>query len=137
MINLESNTVDCDLVKIHILEHPRGQKEVAILLEANLNVPQSSEGIIIFVHGSGSGRLRQLRFDISLLSKRLIFAIDWIINNPDTKSLSIRLFGASTGAAAALVGAAERGAVSAIVSRGGRPELAGKDILRRVVHLLC
>ncbi|HYT41765.1 MAG TPA: dienelactone hydrolase family protein, partial [Methylomirabilota bacterium] len=65
-------------------------------------------------------------------SKRLVFAIDWIMNNPVTKNLSIGLFGASTGAAAALVAAAERGAVSAIVSRGGRPDLAGKDILRRV-----
>jgi putative phosphoribosyl transferase len=168
MIKRESNnTVDCGLIKIPILEHPLGRKEVTILLEANLNVPQSSEGIIIFVHGSGSGRhsqrnrsvagklnedglatllldlltmeeeridnqTRQLRFDIGSLSKRLVFAIDWITNNPVTKNLSIGLFGASTGAAAALVAASERGAVSAIVSRGGRPDLAGKDILRRV-----
>ena len=60
MIKRESNnTVGCGLIKIPILEHPLGRKGVTILLEANLNVPQSSEGIIIFVHGSGSGRHSQ------------------------------------------------------------------------------
>jgi putative phosphoribosyl transferase len=76
---------------------------------------------------------RQLRFDIDLLSKRLIAAINWITNTLDIKNLTVGLFGASTGAAAALVAAAERpDVVSAIVSRGGRPDLAGKDILRKV-----
>lgn len=76
---------------------------------------------------------RQLRFDIGLLSKRLISTIDWIGNNPDTKNLTVGLFGASTGAAAALVAAAKRtDVVSAIVSRGGRPDLAGQDILKSV-----
>ena len=64
---------------------------------------------------------------------RLISTLDWIINNPDTKNLSVGLFGTSTGAAAALVAAAERSAiVKAIVSRGGRPDLAGKEILTKV-----
>jgi len=76
---------------------------------------------------------RQLRFDIGLLSKRLIYTIDWIMNNPDTKNLAVGLFGASTGAAAALVAASETtDIVSVIVSRGGRPDLAGKNILRSV-----
>ena len=76
---------------------------------------------------------RKLRFDIGLLSKRLTSAVDWVANNPDTKNLTVGLFGASTGAAAALVSASERPEiVSAVVSRGGRPELAGKDILRKV-----
>jgi dienelactone hydrolase len=151
------------LVKIPVV----GSKET-IFLQANLYVPQRSDGTIIFAHGSGSSRnsrrnqsfaeklnedglatllldllsadeekidnqTRELRFDIGLLSKRLISAIDWIMNNPDTNNFSIGLFGASTGAAAALVAAAERqDVVSAMVSRGGRPDLAGKDILRKV-----
>jgi len=76
---------------------------------------------------------RQLRFDIGLLSKRLISTIDWIMNNPGTKNLAVGLFGASTGAAAALVAASERpNIVSVIVSRGGRPDLAGQSILGSV-----
>ena len=76
---------------------------------------------------------RRLRFDINLLSMRLISTLDWIINNSDTQNLSVGLFGASTAAAAALVAAAERPAiVKAIVSRGGRPDLAGKEILTKV-----
>lgn len=71
-------------------------------------------------------RTRHLRFDIDLLAQRLIGATDWLQQNPRTRSLSICYFGASTGAAAALVAAAERPEViKAIVSRGGRPDLAG------------
>ncbi|MEM2139805.1 dienelactone hydrolase family protein [Nitrososphaera sp.] len=67
----------------------------------------------------------QLRFDIGLLAKRLVGATDWLAENDLTKNLPIGYFGASTGAAAALVAAAERQqAVKAIVSRGGRPDLA-------------
>jgi dienelactone hydrolase len=133
-----------------------------------LRIPQNSAGLVVFVHGSGSGRLslrnqsvaerlnkdglatllfdlltmseekidnqtRRLRFDINLLSMRLISTLDWIINNPDTQNLNVGLFGASTGAAAALVAAAERPAiVKAIVSRGGRPDLARTEILTKV-----
>jgi putative phosphoribosyl transferase len=133
-----------------------------------LHIPQSAAGLVVFAHGSGSGRhsprnqsvaeklnkdgiatllldlltineekidnqTRQLRFDINLLSVRLITALNWIMNNPNTRSLSVGLFGASTGAAAALIAAAERHSiVSVIVSRGGRPDLAGRDSLRRV-----
>ncbi|MTE17992.1 hydrolase [Streptomyces sp. TRM43335] len=66
------------------------------------------------------------RFDIPLLARRLVAAVDWLAARPDTTGLPIGLFGASTGAAAALVAAAERPeTVRAVVSRGGRPDLAG------------
>lgn len=67
-----------------------------------------------------------LRFNIGLLADRLVGVTDWVIRNQDTQKLRIGYFGASTGAAAALVAAADRpGAVNAVVSRGGRPDLAG------------
>jgi dienelactone hydrolase len=67
-----------------------------------------------------------LRFDIGLLARRLTGAIDWLAHEPRTHALAVGLFGASTGAAAALVAAAHRPAhVRAVVSRGGRPDLAG------------
>jgi putative phosphoribosyl transferase len=70
-----------------------------------------------------------LRFDIELLAERLVGATDWLGRRPDTRDLAIGYFGASTGAAAALVAAAARpDAVSAIVSRGGRPDLAGRAL---------
>jgi pimeloyl-ACP methyl ester carboxylesterase len=75
-----------------------------------------------------------LRFDIGLLSGRMISAVDWLIREakPDGSPLPVGLFGASTGAAAALVAAAERPkAVRAVVSRGGRPDLAA-DVLPSV-----
>jgi dienelactone hydrolase len=73
-----------------------------------------------------------LRFDIALLARRLVRAIDWLAAEPATRALPIGLFGASTGGGAALVAAAERpAAVGAVVSRGGRPDLAG-DALPRV-----
>jgi len=73
-----------------------------------------------------------LRFDIGLLAKRLAGTTNWIIKNSDTKNLSIGYFGASTGAAAALVASVDCPvAISAIVSRGGRPDLAG-PVLPRV-----
>jgi putative phosphoribosyl transferase len=65
------------------------------------------------------------RFDIRLLANRLIGATAWVKQNPETRNLNIGYFGASTGAAAALLSAAEhQGDVAAIVSRGGRPDLA-------------
>lgn len=67
-----------------------------------------------------------LRFDIGLLAERLVGASDWLAQNPDTQRLSLGYFGASTGAGAALVAAAKRpDKVAAVVSRGGRPDLAG------------
>jgi dienelactone hydrolase len=75
---------------------------------------------------------RHLRFDIPLLARRLAAATDWILQDAQTRSLPIGYFGASTGAAAALVAAADRpDAVAAIVSRGGRPDLA-QPVLARV-----
>jgi dienelactone hydrolase len=69
---------------------------------------------------------REHRFDIDLLATRLIAALDWAGVAPATRSLPLGLFGASTGAGAALVAAARRpAAVGAVVSRGGRPDLAG------------
>ena len=68
----------------------------------------------------------RLRFDIPLLAHRLVMATDWLARQPETQRLRLGFFGASTGAAAALVAAAERpDRVSAVVSRGGRPDLAG------------
>ena len=76
-------------------------------------------------------RTSQLRFDIELLAERLVDATDWLTQSPDTKDLRIGYFGASTGAAAALQAAAVRPeAAGAIVSRGGRPDLAGMALVR-------
>ncbi|PLW81064.1 hydrolase [Kineobactrum sediminis] len=72
---------------------------------------------------------RELRFDIPLLSRRLGGAVQWLEEREDTRQLSVGLFGSSTGAAAALIAAAanpER--VAAVVSRGGRPDLAGDSL---------
>jgi putative phosphoribosyl transferase len=69
---------------------------------------------------------RHLRFDISFLAQRLLAATDWLNQNPDLKALKIGYFGASTGAGAALMAAAEHPHhLAAVVSRGGRPDLAG------------
>lgn len=71
------------------------------------------------------------RFDIRLLARRLADATDWLRTQPEVNGLPIGYFGASTGAAAALVAAADRGdRIAAIVSRGGRPDLAGNDLPR-------
>jgi pimeloyl-ACP methyl ester carboxylesterase len=71
-------------------------------------------------------RTRELRFDIPLLAERLSGATDWTRKQPPTRALPVGYFGASTGAGAALIAAAEHaGRVGAVVSRGGRPDLAG------------
>jgi len=76
-------------------------------------------------------RTALLRFDIDLLAERLVDVTDWLAQFPDTKQLRIVYFGASTGAAAALVAAAARSdVVDAVVSRGGRPDLAGAALTR-------
>jgi putative phosphoribosyl transferase len=70
-------------------------------------------------------RTRQFRFDLDLLTERLIRATEWLKKNPQTRTLRIGLFGSSTGAAAALIAAAKLvDDVRAVVSRGGRPDLA-------------
>lgn len=77
-------------------------------------------------------RTRELRFDIGLLGRRTVGAVDWLQARPSTAALRVGCFGASTGAAAALIAAAERpDRVGAVVSRGGRPDLA-RESLRRV-----
>lgn len=74
---------------------------------------------------------RRLRFDISLLAERLVDATRWMTHQRETRSLRIGYFGASTGGGAALVAAAEVGkAIHAVVSRGGRPDLAGEALQR-------
>jgi dienelactone hydrolase len=76
-------------------------------------------------------RTAHLRFDIAFLARRLAAATDWVQTKAETAGLPLGYFGASTGAAAALVAAAERPkAVRAIVSRGGRPDLAGPALAR-------
>jgi len=70
----------------------------------------------------------EFRFNIDLLTKRLIHAKDWVKANDEYRDLNIGYFGASTGAAAALKADAKEGGVYAIVSRGGRPDLAGTDL---------
>src|SRR4051812_38739437 len=144
-----------------------------ITLEGDLAVPAGARGIVLFAHGSGSGRhsprnrfvasslqagglatllfdllteeeeyrersTRHLRFDIGLLARRLVDATDWLAGRPETRGLRVGYFGASTGGGAALVAAAERPeAVGAVVSRGGRPDLAGEALGRvRVPTLL-
>jgi pimeloyl-ACP methyl ester carboxylesterase len=129
-------------------------------LTGNLLIPTAAEGIVVFAHGSGSGRhsprnrfvadvlvnkglatllidlltqeeemidlqTAELRFDIRLLAERLGGVTDWLAGEPSTADLLVGYFGASTGAAAALIAAADRPKkVRAIVSRGGRPDLA-------------
>jgi putative phosphoribosyl transferase len=124
-------------------------------LQALLGVPPDATGLVIFAHGSGSGRLsprnnyvadalrangqatllldlltpteeqdRRNVFDIGLLASRLKSAAIWARQQPDLRQLPIAYFGASTGAAAALVAAADDTQIAAIVSRGGRPDMA-------------
>jgi putative phosphoribosyl transferase len=69
-----------------------------------------------------------LRFDIALLARRLAAASTWVANHPETSTLALGYFGASTGAAATLIAAASDVRVRAIVSRGGRPDLAGSKL---------
>jgi len=137
-----------------------------VTLEGDLAVPGDAAGIVLFAHGSGSGRhsprnrfvaerfreawlgtllidlltepeeridvrTAHLRFDIGLLSDRLAGAIDWLGLDERTAALPVGLFGASTGGGAAIAAAALRPPrVKAIVSRGGRPDLAGATLSR-------
>lgn len=76
----------------------------------------------------------QLRFDIAFLAQRILDAMLWLGENPSTRELSIGLFGSSTGGAAALVAAAHRPSdVAAVVSRGGRTDMAGSSL----AHVAC
>ena len=76
-------------------------------------------------------RTRELRFDIPLLADRVVAAVDWLEGRDDLRALPLALFGASTGAAAALVAAEQRAdRVRLVISRGGRPDLAGEALPR-------
>lgn len=137
-------------------------------LHGDLAVPARATGLVLFAHGSGSGRhsarnrqvARRLqeaglatllfdlltleeeqvdlrtsehRFDIALLTRRVEAAAEWTRTEPRLRDLPLGLFGASTGSAAALIAAAQLGGrVRAVVSRGGRPDLAGPVALAAV-----
>jgi putative phosphoribosyl transferase len=157
---------------IGLLERARQEERTVsvsagpVELEGSLGVPSDAGGVVLFAHGSGSGRhsprnryvarvLREaglatllidlltpdeeeadlrtgyLRFDVELLAQRLAAAIGWLRQNQDIRDLRVGYFGASTGAGAALIAAAEHPReVGAVVSRGGRPDLAGEALPR-------
>jgi putative phosphoribosyl transferase len=136
----------------------------SVSLAGDLVIPSRASGVVLFAHGSGSGRhsprnqfvaeelqtaglatllidlltteeeaaerhTGHLRFDIGLLAERLIAATRWLDQQPATRSLGLGYFGASTGGGAALVAAAAAPTrVDAVVSRGGRPDLAGEAL---------
>ncbi len=134
-----------------------------VILEGDLRVPPDARNLVIFAHGSGSGRnsprnifvAKKLgkqgiatllfdllteqedltyanRFDIPLLTKRLVEVTEWVTDRPELRELPIGYFGASTGAASALQAAAKLGRkVHTVVSRGGRVDLAS-DVLGMV-----
>ncbi len=79
-------------------------------------------------------RTGEFRFDVPLLGGRMVRVLDWARRHPELRHMALGCFGSSTGAAAALIAAAERPSlVQAVVSRGGRPDLAGDDVLGRVL----
>jgi dienelactone hydrolase len=87
--------------------------------------------LLTAAEGHQDERDARWRFDIDLLAARLTQAVDWLTDQANTRALPIGLFGASTGAAAALITAAQRPEViKAVVSRGGRPDLAGSALTR-------
>jgi putative phosphoribosyl transferase len=138
----------------------------SVALNADLHVPECATGLVVFAHGSGSGRFsgrnravahafetsrfatllldlltseeesvdqrtRQYRFDIDRLGRRVAGACDWAQSRVEVRDLPLALFGASTGAAAALIAAAERPQPTrAVISRGGRPDLASEALPR-------
>jgi putative phosphoribosyl transferase len=143
-------------------EAARGSRSLAVQipplwLEGTLVTPEPGHGIVLFAHGSGSGRLsprnqlvaegiqaaglgtllfdlllrdeaddRRKVFDIPLLADRLVLATDWLSLQAQLAEIPLGYFGASTGAAAALVAETMTPhPIAAIVSRGGRPDLAG------------
>lgn len=114
---------------------PRNRSVAQVLNEAHLAT------LLLDLLSSDEQRLDdltgQLRFDIDLLARRLVSAIDWAQQDSRTRGLHLGLFGASTGAAAALVAAAQRPhSVRTVVSRGGRPDLAGDSLTRVTAPVL-
>jgi dienelactone hydrolase len=107
---------------------PRNNYVAAILREAHLGT------LLMDLLTPQEDQDYRMRFDISLLTERLRDATDWVRQYKETRSLPIGLFGASTGAAAALQVAAIAGpTIGAVVSRGGRPDLAGPTALAKVL----
>jgi dienelactone hydrolase len=108
---------------------PRNRFVAAVLQEARLATLLVD--LLTEAEEAVDARTAHLRFDIGLLARRLGSVSDWLRQEPRTASLRLGYFGASTGAAAALVAAADRPVqVAAIVSRGGRPDLAGEALSR-------
>lgn len=108
---------------------PRNQRVAAFLNEGGLATLLFD--LLTAEENEIDEQTRALRFDIQMLGRRLTGAVDWLAGEPETRFLRIGLFGASTGAAAALIAAAERPErVAAVVSRGGRPDLAMADLPR-------
>ena len=106
---------------------PRNNRVAAQLREAGLGT------LLIDLLTEEEDRQQETRFDIALLTDRLTDALTWLGADPRTAGLPVGLFGASTGAAAALqVAARHPETVAAVVSRGGRPDLAGRAVLRAV-----
>ncbi len=106
---------------------PRNQYVAGVLKEAGLSTLLID--LLTVAEERVDAYATHLRFDIGLLSQRLAGTTDWLIDNQETRHLNIGYFGASTGAAAALVAATKHpDAVKAIVSRGGRPDLAGSSL---------
>lgn len=106
---------------------PRNNAVAAQLREAGLGT------LLIDLLSVEEDREEDARFDIALLARRLGDAAAWLAAEPRTAGMPLGLFGASTGAAAALqLAAAQPAAVAAVVSRGGRPDLAGRAVLRAV-----
>jgi putative phosphoribosyl transferase len=144
-------------------EHPIIIPIKKVNLDGLLYIPKEAQGLVIFVHGSGSSRFsirnqqvakvlndaglatllfdlftpeedaidsrtRELRFDIDFLADRLVDVTNWCINNIAMHDFSIGYFGASTGGGAAIAAANKLSIVKAVVSRGGRPDLAGQAL---------
>ena len=142
--------------KHRIVDQPITVKGEGLALDGFLGIPPKASGIVLFAHGSGSGRFsprnrfvahqlqqggiatllidlltvdeaeeRRNVFDIDLLADRVLLAKAWLEQDGRTKGLGIGYFGASTGAGAALQAAArDPSSIRAVVSRGGRPDLA-------------
>jgi putative phosphoribosyl transferase len=112
--------------------HSPRSKYVAQVLN-NVRIATLVVDLLTLEEESVDSLTKEHRFNIQLLAQRLIACTDWTLQNPELKNLRIGYFGASTGAAAAIVAAAVRpNVISAIVSRGGRPDLASKEVLNQI-----
>jgi putative phosphoribosyl transferase len=150
-------------------EHQLTERHIIISegVEGDLTIPLAAQAIVLFAHGSGSGRYssrnqlvagvlnnkgiatllvdllnqeekrideetKHLRYNIGLLARRFAAVTNWLAQQPETRDLAIGYFVSSTGAAAALITAERLGLAKAIVTRGGRPDLAGESALHQV-----